>query len=83
MTAKLLQTILSSAQGSPVKLPLTLPAQRQDQGQADEQMKVLVKAIGEQMMVDTHGSKEELERALQQLFDMPSFPIIRLYPNDG
>ena len=46
-------------------------------------MKVLVEAIGKQMLVDTHGSQEELERALQQLFDVPSFPIIHLYPNDG
>lgn len=83
MIAKLLQEVLSSAQGSPVKLPLTLPSQIQDQGQANKQMKALVEATEEQMMVDNHTSKEELEKALQQLFDMPSFPIIRLYPNDG
>lgn len=72
-TFKLLQAALSSAQ---VELPLT-------QGQANERMKVLaqVEAIGKQMMAN--GSQEELQRALQQIFDMPSFPIIRLYPNDG
>lgn len=85
LTVELLQAALNSIQGSPgeVKLPLTLPTQRQDQGLANEQMKALVEAIGKQMLVDTRGSQEELERALQQLFDMPSFPIIHLYPNDG
>lgn len=69
-TFKLLQAALSSDQ---VKLPLT-------QGQANEQMQVL-EAIGKQMIAN--GSQEELQRALQQIFDMPSFPIIRLYPSDG
>ena len=69
-TFKLLQAALSSDQ---VKLPLT-------QGQANEQMQVL-EAIGKLMMAN--GSQEKLQRALQQIFDMPSFPIIRLYPNDG
>ena len=65
---KLLQAALSTAQGST----------------DDEQMKdALVQAIGEEITTDTQDSQEKLERALQQLFDMPSFPIIRLYPNDG
>ena len=43
----------------------------------------MIEATGKQMAVGSHVSQEELQRALQQLFDMPSFPIIHLYPNDG
>ncbi len=75
---KLLQAVLSSAQGSPGQIKLALT-----QDQANERMKVLAQdeAIGKQMMAIV--SPEELRRALEQLFDMPSFPIIHLYPNDG
>ena len=88
LPVKLFLAALSSTQDSPgeVKLPLALLTQRLDhQGQANEQTIALVEAIiSKQMMVNSRGrlTGGTRERALQQLFDMPSFPIIHLYPND-
>ena len=87
LPVKVLLAALSSAQDSPgeVSPPLAVPTQKLDyQGQANEQMIALVEAIiSKQTMANSHGSQEKLERAFQQLFDMPSFPIVCLYPNDG
>ena len=90
LTMKLLQA-LRRAKSQGIKFSITLPAQNEQQdiedrtiqssptgkGHWNEQMRALVRAIAQEITDDTQDSQE---KALQQLFDMISVPIITLYP---